>query len=74
MCKYGKVTTGHVVWQIDDYLAKFEHNPIGQNLDTMKYFFWDETWSDTVGAYDTVIEAFVALVKYCKELEEDIKL
>lgn len=28
-------------------------DPVYQDKETEKWFFWDETWADSVGPYDT---------------------
>lgn len=62
-----------IIWELADYLKKFGNDPIGKDTETGKFYFWDETWRETVGPYDTAIEAFCALAKYCKQLEKEFK-
>jgi gamma-glutamylcysteine synthetase len=37
--------------------------PIHKNDDD-KWYFWDETWSNEIGPYDTQIEAEINFAKY----------
>jgi hypothetical protein len=45
----------------------FFTDPVHQNEEG-KWAFWDETWSDSVGSYDTEEEARKALKEYCEQL------
>lgn len=38
-------------------------NPI-EEIDG-KWYFWTETWADTYGPYENVVEANKALIEYC---------
>jgi len=40
-------------------------DPVHQ--DNNKWYFWDETWGNRYGPYDTETEARKLLAKYCKE-------
>ena len=33
-----------------------------------KWHFWNETWSDAIGPYDTEEECKIALNSYCREI------
>jgi len=39
-------------------------DPVHEHDD--KWYFWDETWSQRVGPYDTKAKAAEALVRYCE--------
>lgn len=43
-------------------------NPIHQDEDDGKWYFWDEVWVDRYGPYDTEAEARAKLDQYTKEV------
>jgi NTP pyrophosphatase (non-canonical NTP hydrolase) len=43
-----------------------DDSPVHEYKD--KWYFWDETWADRVGPFDTRDEAVDALASYCEEL------
>jgi len=45
-------------------------DPIHQNSEG-KWCFWDESWSDEIGLYDSREEAVAALKKYIKYLDNE---
>jgi hypothetical protein len=49
-------------------------NPI-EEIDG-KWFFWDETWSNTHGPYENAVEANLALLEYCHTMlgEADVSI
>ena len=53
------------------------YDPVFQNDEDGKWYFWDETWSNTYGPYDSEDKARVDLDWYVKflngELDEQIK-
>ena len=48
-------------------------DPVSMNRDTKKWFFWNETWSDPMGEYNTEFMARVACLEYAKTLDEETK-
>lgn len=44
-------------------------NPI--HFDNGKWWFWDETWSDRLGPFDTEEQTKEALRQYCEEVLGD---
>ena len=45
-------------------------DPIHQNEEDGKWYFYDETWSDVLGPYETREEADKNLTEYCRFLNE----
>jgi len=45
-----------------------EADPVHLEPADQKWYFWDETWADRLGPYDTEVEARAKLVQYCKEV------
>lgn len=45
-------------------------DPVHYDTLDHKWYFWDETWADRVGPYDTEEDARIALKEYCKKLDE----
>ena len=39
-------------------------DPVHEHND--KWYFWNETWSNRIGPYNTKTEATKALTKYCE--------
>lgn len=37
------------------------------------WYFWDETWSNSIGPYDTQALARASLKKYCDELDKGVR-
>ena len=50
----------------------FAHDPIHQNSDE-KWYFYDETWSNELGPYDTKEQAEEKLEDYCRWLNGEIQ-
>jgi len=48
-----------------DYPERKKSNPI--HCYDEKWWFWDETWSDRMGPFDTEEQTEEALRQYCKE-------
>jgi hypothetical protein len=40
----------------------------GEPLIASKWYFWDETWVDAIGPYDSEEQARTALKEYCAQL------
>jgi hypothetical protein len=38
------------------------------HFDNGKWWFWDETWANKMGPFDTETEAREAIQQYCKEV------
>lgn len=49
-------------------LRKKKYSPVEIDEDG-NWFFWNETWTERIGNFDSNYEAHVALSKYCKELD-----
>lgn len=49
-------------------MAQTSSNPIHQNEEDQKWYFWDETWVSRYGPYDTEEIAREKLREYCKTL------
>lgn len=47
-------------------LGYFNTDPVHQDR-SGEWFFWDETWCDRIGPYDSREAATSALARYCKE-------
>ena len=43
-----------------------EHDPNPVREEDGKFYWWDETWTERTGPYDTYEEAEQACVEYCK--------
>jgi hypothetical protein len=44
------------------------NDPIFQRIDVQGWFFWNETWSESYGPYDTEEIARENLREYCETL------
>lgn len=43
-------------------------DPIYYEATTGKWYYYDETWADSVGPFDTREEADLSLMRYCAEV------
>ena len=43
------------------------HNPDPVQKRDGKWYWWDETWSEETGPYNTYVEAEVDCTRYCLE-------
>lgn len=46
-------------------------NPLG--LITGKWYFWDETWADAYGPFDTEAQARTELARYVREVLGEVR-
>jgi hypothetical protein len=51
-----------------DILMEQSNDPIFQRIDVQGWFFWNETWSESYGPYDTEEIARENLREYCETL------
>ena len=54
---------------IDDETSySHEVSPVHKDSEDGKWYFWDETWADRIGPFDSYKEASDACTKYGEEL------
>lgn len=47
--------------------GRYEGDPVRLCITDNKWYFWDETWADKYGPFDTEEEARADLLKYCQD-------
>jgi len=61
-----KIRTWKRVSWIQETFRSHKYHPLYKK--NGYWHFWNETWSDLIGPYETQDEARIAFKKYCKEL------